>query len=60
MIKLALQIALILGLALGPAVAQMLHGVTDALSGGGTITVPCAGGTIDLSTGCVQPMLGVM
>lgn len=39
------------------ASAQLLHGATDALSGGGTpITSSCAG-VVDLSVGCALPML---
>jgi hypothetical protein len=40
------------------APAQMLHGVTDALSGGGAIIPPTCNGAIDLSKGCALPMLG--
>lgn len=54
-------ILLMLSLLVVGARAQLLHGVTDALSGGGSPTPPAGcSGTIDFSTGCVQPMLGVL
>jgi hypothetical protein len=40
------------------APAQMLHGVTDALSGGGAIIPPTCAGAIDLSKGCALGMFG--
>ena len=43
---------------LGAAQAQLLFGVTTSATGGGSPTPPSCTGTIDLSTGCTQPMLG--
>lgn len=40
-----------------PAASQLLLGVSMSNSGGGTPVANCDG-TIDLSTGCVQPMIG--
>ena len=51
---------LILSLLIVGARAQLLHGVTDALSGGGSPTPPAGcTGAIDLTLGCPQPMLGL-
>jgi len=51
-------IILMMALWASQATAQLLHGVTDSLSGGGTPVGPTCNGTIDLSSGCVQPMFG--
>lgn len=40
------------------ASAQLLTGVSQSNSGGGTVTPPTCAGAIDLSKGCALPMLG--
>jgi len=51
-------IILMMALWASQATAQLLHGVTDSLSGGGVPTPPAGcDGSINLSNGCVQPML---
>jgi len=52
-----ITIALVFGM-FASAWAQTLHGVTDSLTGGGSITPPVCNGVIDLSVGCALPMLG--
>ena len=49
---------LILGISIAYAGSMMLLKVGDAAGNGGAAPVNCGDGTIDLSTGCVQPMLG--
>lgn len=51
------RILAILALACCNADAQLLHGVTDALSGGGVQAPSACQGVINLSIGCAQPML---
>lgn len=40
------------------ASAQLLTGVSQSNSGGGSVVAPSCAGVIDLSKGCALPMLG--
>lgn len=64
LIRLIAQIIVLLALGVASH-AQMLHGVSDSLSGGGVIIPPlCAqaanAGNLNLALGCPLPMLGVI
>lgn len=55
-----ITIALVLAM-LASARAQLLTGVTTSATGGGSPTPPVGcDGSLDLSNGCPQPMLGVL